>query len=173
MKISIKDITLIGMMVAVIEVCKIALSFLPNIELVSFWIIMFTLFFRKRVALVLPVFVTIEGALYGFGMWWIAYLYIWPILAIITHIFRKNDSVWFWSILSGTFGLFFGMLSAVPYVFMGAVGGSIMSGLKAGFAWWVSGIPWDVVHCIGNFCLMLALYRPVRNVLRKVNLFNN
>ena len=173
MKISIKDITLIGMMVAVIEVCKIALSFLPNIELVSFWIIMFTLFFRKRVALVLPVFVTIEGALYGFGMWWIAYLYIWPILAIITHIFRKNDSVWFWSILSGTFGLFFGMLSAVPYVFMGAVGGSIMSGLKAGFAWWGSGIPWDVVHCIGNFCLMLALYRPVRNVLRKVNLFNN
>ena len=173
MKISIKDITLIGMMVAVIEVCKIALSFLPNIELVSFWIIMFTLFFRKRVALVLPVFVIIEGALYGFGMWWIAYLYIWSILAIITHIFRKNDSVWFWSILSGTFGLFFGMLSAVPYVFMGAVGGSIMSGLKAGFAWWVSGIPWDVVHCIGNFCLMLALYRPVRNVLRKVNLFNN
>ena len=45
MKISIKDITLIGMMVAVIEVCKIALSFLPNIERVSFWIIMFTLFF--------------------------------------------------------------------------------------------------------------------------------
>ena len=41
---SIKDIAYIGMAVALIESCKVALSFLPNIELTSFWLIMFTLF---------------------------------------------------------------------------------------------------------------------------------
>ena len=38
-KLTVRDITLIGMMVAVIEVCKAALGFLPNIELTTFWII--------------------------------------------------------------------------------------------------------------------------------------
>ena len=45
-KLTIGDIALMGVMVAVIEVCKVALNFLPNIELTSFWIIMFTLLFR-------------------------------------------------------------------------------------------------------------------------------
>ena len=44
-KITIRDIALIGAMVAVIVVCKEALNFVPNVELVSFWIILFTLFF--------------------------------------------------------------------------------------------------------------------------------
>ena len=48
-KLTIRDIALIGMMVAVIEVCKAALNFLPNIELTTFWIIMFTLFFGWKI----------------------------------------------------------------------------------------------------------------------------
>ena len=40
-KITILDIALIGVMTAMLEVCKTALSFLPNVELVSFWIILF------------------------------------------------------------------------------------------------------------------------------------
>ena len=42
-EIAVQDIALIGVMVAVIEVSKAALAFLPNIELTSFWIILFTL----------------------------------------------------------------------------------------------------------------------------------
>ena len=47
MKLSIKDITLIAMTVAIIEVCKITLSFLPNIELTTFWLIMFTIYYNR------------------------------------------------------------------------------------------------------------------------------
>ena len=68
---AIKDITLIGMMVAVIEVCKMALAWAPNIELVSFLFIMFTLFFGKKVVFVVPVFILIEGSVYGVSTWWI------------------------------------------------------------------------------------------------------
>ena len=168
----VKNITLIGMMIAVIEVCKIALGFLPNIELTTFWIIMFTLFFRKRMLLVIPVFILIEGTMYGFGLWWIMYLYIWPLLSLMARLFRRQESVWFWSILSAVVGLFFGFFCAMPYVVIGAVGGGVRNGLYAGFTWWVAGIPWDLVHCASNFVLMFLLYHPIKLVMKKAVKYN-
>lgn len=168
-KITIQDICLIGMMVAVIEVCKVAMSFLPNIELTTFWLILFTLFFGRKIVLVVPVFILIEGCIYGFNTWWIMYLYTWPLLVLLAWAFRKRQSVWFWSILSGAFGLFFGLLCSFPYVVIGAVNGGIQNGLYAGFTWWVAGIPWDIVHCVGNFVLMMVLYHPVRMLMEKVH----
>ncbi len=166
--ISIRDICLIGLMVAVIEVCKVALSFLPNIELTTFWLIMFTLFFGKKVTFVVPVFILLEGCMYGFGSWWIMYLYTWPLLVLIAWMFRKQDSVWFWSILSAVFGLLFGFFCSFPYAVIGFVDGGIRGGLYAGFTWWVAGIPFDLIHGIANFVLMLVLYRPVSTVMYKI-----
>ena len=166
-KVAIKDIALVGMMVAIIEVCKVALAWAPNIELTSFWIIMFTLFFGKRILYVIPVFILIEGTMYGLHLWWIMYLYAWPILALATWLLRKKDSIFTYSMLSGIFGLFFGFLCALPYVVIGAVDGGIMNGLYAGFTWWVAGIPLDIVHCIGNFVIMLVLYTPVKGIMLK------
>lgn len=168
-KIAVLDITLAGLMVAVIEVSKMALAFLPNIELTSFWLILFTLFFGRRIALVVPVFILIEGTVYGFGIWWVMYLYAWPLLVCLTWMFRRQESVWFWSIVSGAFGLSFGALCAVPYFFLGAGGGAgVAAGIRTALAWWVAGIPWDIVHCAGNFALMLVLYQPVRRVMEAV-----
>lgn len=170
-KIAVQDIALIGVMVAVIEVSKAALAFLPNIELTSFWMILFTLFFGWRIVLVVPAFILIEGAIYGFGLWWVMYLYAWPLLALLAWLFRKQESVWFWSIFSSVFGLMFGFLCAIPYVIIGAAdGGGLMGGLTAGFTWWVAGIPWDITHGVGNFVLMLVLYRPVRGAMRRLSL---
>ena len=166
--LTVKDITLIGMMVAVIEVCKMAMTFLPNIELTTFWVIMFTLFFGWKMVFVIPVFILIEAAIYPFGLWLIMYIYTWPLLALITWIFRKTDSVLFWSMLSAFFGLGFGLLCAIPYVFINASGGGMAAGLSAAFAWWIAGIPWDMVHGVGNFVLMLVLYHPVRKIMGKI-----
>lgn len=169
MALAIQDIALIGMMTAVLEVSKISLSFLLNIELVSFWIILFTLFFGWRIYIVIAVFNLIEACLYGVGMWWIAYLYVWVCLALLAHCFRRQESVWFWSILSSGFGLMFGLLCAIPYVVVGAVGsGGLRGGLHAGFVWWVAGIKVDIIHAVGNFVLMMVLYRPVRGVMKKL-----
>lgn len=165
--LTVKDITLIGMMVAVIEVCKMAMTFLPNIELTSFWVIMFTLFFGWKMVFVIPVFILIEAAIYPFGLWLIMYIYAWPLLAMVTWLFRKKDSVLFWSMLSAFFGLGFGLLCAIPYLFINAPGGGIAAGLSAAFAWWIAGIPWDMVHGVGNFVLMLVLYHPIRKIMRK------
>lgn len=165
--LSIKDIALAGMMVAVIEVCKMALAFLPNIETTSFWLIQFTMFFGWKILFVVPVFILIETSMYGFQSWVIMYMYVWPLLVFLAWNFRKKDSVWFWSIFSSVFGLLFGALCSLYYVVVGTAGGTILNGLYAGFTWWIAGIPWDIVHGVGNFVIMFVLYKPVQMVMRR------
>lgn len=163
--LKLKDIAHIGVMVATIEAAKLAMSFLPNIELVTFLIILYTLFLGGKIFYALAVFVLIEGLLYGFGIWWIGYLYIWPLLALLTLLFRKQNSVLFWSTVSAVFGLTFGVLLTPPTIIIGIADGGLASGLRSGFAWWVAGIPWDILHGISNFILMLVLYTPIRRIL--------
>ncbi len=155
-----KDIALIGMMTATIEAAKCALSFLPNVELVSFLMILYTLSFGKLIFLVIPVFVLLEGCIYGFGLWWIMYLYAWPVLVLLTLLFQKQQSPFFWSVLSGAFGLLFGALCAIPYLFI--------LGPHGTFEWWVAGIPFDIIHCISNFCICLILFTPMRRLLSRL-----
>ena len=162
LKIATRDVALIALFVAIIEVCKFALANLANIELTSFLLIIFSLYFGKRVYAAVPVFILIEGVVYSFGLWWIMYLYAWPLLILITRIFKKNDSALLWAVVSGVFGLLFGFLCAIPYLFMG--------GISTAFSWWIAGIPFDLVHGVSNFLIMLLLYRPVAKVLKKIKL---
>ncbi len=167
-KTTVYDIALVALMVAVIEVSKVAMMSFPNIELTSFWLILFSKHFGKKVYFVVPVFILIEGALFGFGIWWIMYLYSWPLLILFTKIFEKSNSALTWAVVSAVFGLCFGALCAVPYFFMGT---DTQSGLTMAFNWWIAGIPWDIAHCVGNFVLMLLLYNPISVVMKKVSYF--
>lgn len=164
-KVSAIDIALVGMMVAMLNVSKWILSILPNIEVTTFLIVMFTLFFKKKMYLVLPAFILIEGILYGFGIWWVMYLYIWPLLALITWIFKKNNSAFLWAIIAGVFGLSYGFICSIPYFVLGAIDGGFMGGVSSAITWWITGIPFDLVHGVANFIIMLVLYRPIRKVM--------
>lgn len=159
-RLTARDITIMALMVAIIEVSKVALAQIPNVELTSFWVIMFTLYFGTRIFYVIPVFILIEGMMYGFGLWWIMYLYAWPMLALVVLLLRKMNTAWDWSFVSGMFGLLFGFLCAIPYIFT--------SGFAGAVAWWIAGIPWDFVHGMANFVIMLVLYKPMKLVMSKM-----
>ena len=167
------DIAYIGMAVAIIESCKMALAFLPNIELTSFWLVMFTFLMGWKSFIVIPIFIAIEASLYGPHVWILMYLYVWPLLVTLALLFRKNDSALFWALLSGFFGLAFGALCTPAQVIFFNHVKTLEAGLKAGFAWWIAGIPYDVVHGIGNFTLMLVLYRPLKIAINKINAFHD
>ncbi len=152
-----RELAVMGLLAALLFAGQVALASLPNVEIVSLLVILYALALGRRVFPVIYTFVLLEGIFYGFGIWWISYLYVWPALALLAMAFRKVDSPVFFSILSGFFGLFFGALCAVPYFFAG--------GPAAAFAYWISGIPFDLVHCGGNFILCLALFRPLKRVI--------
>lgn len=157
MKLTTKDIILIGISLAIMEVLKIALGGLPGVEFVSLLVIIYTLYFRKKIIYLLTAFCIIEGVLYGFGIWWFMYLYIWFILAFVVYLFRYKESAFFWSILCGIYGLIFGLLCSPIYFITG--------GLNMAISWWIAGLTIDVVHGISNFFLCLILFKPLKRVL--------
>ena len=70
--------------------------------------------------------------------------------------------------LSGFFGLFYGAFCSLPYIVIGTVDGGIQGGIIMAFNWWVAGIPFDIIHGIANFVIMMVLYTPVRTLLGKL-----
>lgn len=157
MRRRLTDLCLMAMMGVLLVISKEVLAFLPNVELVSLLTILFTLVFRKRVIGALGVFLLLEGVLYGFGLWWLMYLYIWPLLALLTWFFRWMKHSWQWALFSGIYGLAFGSLCALVYLPMG--------GLSMMIAWIISGLTFDLFHAGGNFLLALLLYHPLRKAL--------
>lgn len=163
-----RDIALLSLMVAIIEVCKLALSGIANVELTSFLIIMFTLYFGKKTFWVIPAFVTIEILIFGFELMWVlAYCYVWLILYLLTLALSKFRSVFPMALLSGFYGLVFGFLCSFPYLFVTSALNPT-AGLKSAIAYWIAGIPFDVVHGVANFIIMLILFAPVSRVLERV-----
>mgnify|MGYP001090424746 CR=1 FL=1 len=87
MKLTVKELVALALLTALLFVAQVALAFLPNIELVSLLIIVYTLAFRHKVLYVIYAFAVLEGLLYGFTMWWITYLYVWTVLAALAWAF--------------------------------------------------------------------------------------
>ena len=85
------------------------------------------------------------------------YLYVWLVLYFLGLAFRNMESAWGWAILAGAFGLAFGLICTPVYCVSG--------GWAFGLSWWVSGIPYDVLHCVGNFVSVLVLRRPLVRAL--------
>lgn len=157
---SAKELALIGAFGALLFVAQVALSFLPNIELVSLLVIVYTLVFRGKVVPMLAVFILLEGLFYGFGLWWLSYLYLWPVLAGVSWLCRKVEGSFSWALISAAYGMCFGALCALPYL--------LTSGFPAALSYWVAGIPFDLAHCVGNFVAALALYAPLRRALERL-----
>lgn len=162
-KMKLREMTLLALIGAMMLATQVALSALPNIHLVAVFVILAALLFGWKSLLSVYIFVLLEGLIYGFSMWFVNYLYVWSILAVIAILLRKNQSRVFWAAVSGIFGLLFGALCAIPYFFIG--------GWPAAFSYWVAGIPFDLIHCVSNavltFVLLIPLYDLCKKLLRK------
>lgn len=159
-RLTIRDLALMGVMTTLLIVSVHALAPIPNVEPVTLLVILYTLFWGKRIGYILTAYLLLEGCFYGFGLWWIMYAYLWPLLALLTYLMRRQKSVWFWSLLSGAFGLFFGALCSIPYLFIG--------GPSMAFTWWVAGIPYDLIHCLSNGILCMVLFLPLSHALSRL-----
>ena len=149
-----------AMMGVLLTAGKEVMAFLPNFEPVTLLTVLFTLCFGGLALGAVAVFLLLEGLLYGFGTWWVMYLYIWPLLWCLTRLFRRMDRAWQWAVFAGLYGLAFGTLCSFTYLPVG--------GVRMMLAWIVSGLPFDFMHAGGNFLLMLVLYKPLRGALEKI-----
>ena len=139
---------------------KYVMSFLPNIEPVSLMVMLFAAVFGRKWVYPVYLYVMLEILFYGISLWNINYLYIWALLAVAAYFLREMRHPLGWALLSGTFGLLFGALCGIVDVFIGGFGYAA--------AKWVSGIPFDLMHCAGNFVIALLLFVPLRKLIEKL-----
>ncbi len=158
--LGVRDSVLLGMLGALMFVLKMALAWLPNIEPVSLLIMVYMVVFGWKGLFCVFVYVGLEYMVWGFGLWSACYLYVWPLLAVLTMVFRRMKSPLGWAVLSGAFGLSFGALCSLVYLVTG--------GWAAALSWWTMGIPFDLMHCAGNFVAAAVLFAPCKKTLMKL-----
>jgi energy-coupling factor transport system substrate-specific component len=163
MKFKTRELILFGVLGGLLSASQIALSFIPNIEIVTLLIILFSMIYKKKALYIVYVFVMVMGVVYGFGLWWIGYIILWPFLSILTLRIRRfiEGKYLVLAIYSGIFGFLFGFFYAIPYVFFG--------GLNMGIVYWISGLQFDIIHGIGNFFMMILLGEKLFDLLNKLN----
>jgi energy-coupling factor transport system substrate-specific component len=163
--LAVRRIVYIAVMTAIMEAAKIALNPVPNVELITLLVILFTKQFGWKMTLpAVLIFAFIECTYWGFGTWSIVYFYMWPLLVFLTHLNRKAESVLNFAVLSAAFGLTFGAFCSVVTL--------LAAGLNAAFAWWIAGIPYDLIHGISNFIICLLLFRPLNQALEALKRVN-
>ncbi|WP_295617720.1 hypothetical protein [uncultured Intestinimonas sp.] len=156
-RMTTRKLVALSLLAAVMVGLQVALAALPNIEAVSLLVMVYTVVLGSGVAYILAVFVVLEMLLWGVHTWVLSYLYVWAVLAALAWLLRRMESRLGWALLSGAYGLSFGALCALVYLPVG--------GWRMFAATWVAGIPFDLLHCGGNFVMALLLFRPCRRVL--------
>lgn len=154
------EVVLFGMLGALTFALQVVMAPLPNIEPVSLLVMLFAAVFGWKCLYAVYIFVIMEVLFHGIGLWNINYLYVWAVLAVAAMMLREMESPLGWAMLSGVFGLFFGALCGIVDIFIGGFGYAVTK--------WISGIPFDLLHCGGNFALGLILWKPLRQLLDKL-----
>lgn len=165
MKLTIREITVFGMLGALMYASKILMEVAPNIHLLGVLTIAYTVVYKKKALYPIYIYVLLNGLFSGFATWWVPYLYIWTVLWAVTlplaeKLPKKYRGIAF-MLLNACHGFAFGVLYAPAQ--------AILYGLswEGMLAWIVAGLPFDVVHGVSNFfCGILIV--PIVQVLQRL-----
>lgn len=161
MNIQARDVALIALMSATATTGKLILSFLPNVEVVTLIFMVYTTSIGiKKTLPAAVIFSTTEVLIYGLSTWLLGYYIIWPLLIIIVHYLNKSlKSEYIYALIAGLFGLSYGLIFAAVE--------SVFYGYMYGLTYWIRGLPYDIVHGISNFVIVLVLFEPLTKLLQR------
>lgn len=160
-KLTLRELVFLSLISAIIIAFKEVMSFLPNIEPVTMLLICTTLVYGAKAFYPCAVFVLVEGLLYGFGWYFFVYVYIWPILVGAVLLLRRHiTSYTLWTVFGALYGLFFGPLCCLEAF--------VVNGWRMAFSFWISGIPYDILHCVGNAFMCGVLLKPLTTLLQRL-----
>lgn len=157
-RLPVRELAELALLTALMAGGKEAMNILPNIHPVALLLLLGVVRHGWRALYAAFGFALIEISLYGASS--LAYLYLWPLLVAAAVPFRESRSPVFWGAFAGIFGLSFGALCAIPYLFLG--------GWPAALSYWVSGIPFDLIHGLSNAVLAYVLLVPLCRLMEKL-----
>lgn len=153
----------VAVMAALLTALKFALSFIPNVEVVTLLIMVYAAVFGAAYALpAVLVFCAAEAAIYGAGSWVILYFIYWPMLAAVSCLlFARRRNIFLAAAVAVVMSALFGVLSACCDTLYVAVG--LYEGDLAHYwlAYYVRGLYFDLVHVVSNFIVIAVLFKPL------------
>ncbi len=160
-----KKIALVGIAAATIECGKLALSFLPNVEVVTLLTALYGYVFGLYGVLASVIFVCIEPLIWGVNTWIVLYFVYWPLVAAIFFVFGKTDLKNRWLLTSAAVLLtaFFGLLSAL--IDVGLFSGYFDNFLYRFGIYYLRGIPFYIAQIVTNAFLFPLLFEPLAQKL--------
>ena len=165
MKLTIREISVFGLLGALMYASKLSMDGLPNIHLLAVFTVVFTVVYRKKALYPIYIYVILCGLFGGFATWWIPHLYLWTILwgavMLLPRTMPKGVAAAVYALVCAAHGFLYGTLYAPAQ--------AILFGLDFDrtVAWIIAGLPYDVIHGISNLGLGLLIV-PLITVLRRL-----
>jgi hypothetical protein len=163
-----RKIAVIALMTATIEGGKLALSFIPNVEIVTLLCALYGYIFGWSGIISTYLFVVIESVIWGFNTWVVTYVIYWPMVAFIFMILGKyeikNRAVI--TLCATLLTISFGVLSSL--IDTGLLSGFFKDFGKRFSIIYIRGIVFYLVQTICNFALFLGAFRPLEQKINDI-----
>ena len=162
--LSVREMVVFAMLGTLMFTSKIVMEALPNVHLLGALTMVYTVVYRKKALIPIYLYVLLNGLYAGFDVWWMPYLYLWTLLWGVTMLLPRHMpprlAMLVYPAVCACHGLAFGALYAPAQAL--AYGFSVEQTL----AWIVAGLPWDVIHGVGNACAGLLILPLSRLLFR-------
>lgn len=157
-----KSMAYSGLLAALLVGGKYALSFIPNVEIVSALIVLTSVFMGLNVSLpAVIVFCVADNFVYGFyPTVLIQYLIHWPALAISSYLVSRKSKELFRLIVVNF------ILSITFWI-----GTPVINVIFKFSLFWptvVSGIPFFIAQAVSSLAFLIALYKPFEALSRRM-----
>ncbi|HON63988.1 MAG TPA: hypothetical protein PK840_03790 [Bacilli bacterium] len=160
-KILVRDIALIGILTAILFVQEQALTFLPNIQVTVFLIVVYSKSLKlSHTMIIIFIHVILDNLLMGsFNLVYLPFMMIgWMLIPLLLNsLFKKVNDSFPLGLLGILFSFLYSWIMLIPQAFITEVDLA---------AYWIADIPFEILLALSSFLTILWLYQPSIKVLQ-------
>ncbi|GEK91917.1 ECF transporter S component [Alkalibacterium kapii] len=158
-------LTRTALLTALVSVGRLSFSFLPNVQPMTVLLVCITLYYGWKSGLAVSLLsVTLTNIYLGMGPWTLAQFFAYTVLIGLTYLLEDTyESVPMW-------------IMSLFVAFLGIAYGLVISLVQAPFFGWnifipyyLSGLPYDIMHAFGNVVFFVILYPLVMRIFRRAD----
>ena len=161
-----RRIAVLAIMVALLVVGKLALTMIPNVEVVSLLCGIFAFTFGFICIIPTTIFCLILGIYWGFSTWVIAYLIHFNLVCIVFALLgkKKIDSPLIVALIIAVLTFGFGVVDGVLVTILGGFKTFITRFL----AYYLNGVVFVLIHIASNCVIFLVVFKPLAKLLLSI-----
>ncbi|MDR7072584.1 ECF transporter S component [Fictibacillus barbaricus] len=161
-KLTLRRMTLLALLTALLTIGRISFAIIPNVQPNTSILIIASFVLGPVQGLILAILSTLTTNLYlGQGLWSIGQMVAWGLIAVMSGYlgkYRHQTPWWILSLYSGLCGFLFGFIISL------ILGGIV---IQKFWPYYLSGLPFDINHAVGNIIFFIVLYKPLMYVMER------